>query len=377
MRGIDISNNNGYIDFSRVKNSGIEEVYIKATEGTTYQDPYRDINYAGATGVGLPVGFYHYLVGTSAPETQAENFYNQINSKVNSLRPCLDIEVAGFNVMDFALRFISRFESLCNLPMCIYSSPYFINENLDSRLAKYPLWIAHYGVSDPMDNNVWGSSYVGHQYTSTGHVDGINGYCDLNNFYDGIYIDRSGAAPGTPPDNTQSMIEQGKNYVGDRCGELQAKLINKGYECGGYGADGIFGEATLYSLLQFQRDHGLAVDGLAGPETFAELDKPNWVCDPTIMELQNQINLQGFGVITVDGIAGEETLSHTPTISKGAQGGISKCLQVLLNRFGNNLVMDGIFGESTKNAVLDYQRKKGIGVDGVVGQNTWRKLYRI
>ena len=89
--------------------------------------------------------------------------------------------------MDYALRFIKRFEELSNLPIVIYSSPYFINDNLDSRLAKYPLWVAHYGVSIPMSNNVWGTNYVGHQYTETGRVDGINGYCDLDNFYDGIF----------------------------------------------------------------------------------------------------------------------------------------------------------------------------------------------
>lgn len=39
MKGIDISNHNGEIKFASVKSSGVELVYIKATEGTTYQDP--------------------------------------------------------------------------------------------------------------------------------------------------------------------------------------------------------------------------------------------------------------------------------------------------------------------------------------------------
>lgn len=188
MKGIDISNHNGNIDFNKVKDSGVELVYIKATEGTTYQDPYRDTNYSGATDVGLPVGFYHFLVGSSLPETQAENFYNAIKDKNNSLKPSLDIEVAGFDVMDYALRFISKFSSLTNLPIVIYSSPYFINTNLDDRLASYPLWVAHYGVNSPMSNEVWGTSYIGHQYTSTGNVPGINGNVDLNNFYNEIFV---------------------------------------------------------------------------------------------------------------------------------------------------------------------------------------------
>ena len=38
--GIDVSNWQGNIDFRRVKEAGIDVVYIKASEGTTYRDPY-------------------------------------------------------------------------------------------------------------------------------------------------------------------------------------------------------------------------------------------------------------------------------------------------------------------------------------------------
>jgi GH25 family lysozyme M1 (1,4-beta-N-acetylmuramidase) len=37
-----------------------------------------------------------------------------------------------------------------------------------------------------MKTSIWGNSYDGHQYTDDGHVDGINGNVDLNNFFDGI-----------------------------------------------------------------------------------------------------------------------------------------------------------------------------------------------
>ena len=92
MKGIDVSNHNGNIDFKAVKSDGIDLVYIKATEGTTYIDAYLSANYNGALNAGLKIGFYHFLVGTSAPETQAENFYNNIKDKQNDLKPCLDVE---------------------------------------------------------------------------------------------------------------------------------------------------------------------------------------------------------------------------------------------------------------------------------------------
>jgi GH25 family lysozyme M1 (1,4-beta-N-acetylmuramidase) len=188
MKGIDISHYNGSIDFKSVKNDGVELVYIKATEGTTYKDVNLLTNYNGAINEGLKIGFYHFLVGTSIPETQAENFYNNIKDKQNYLKPCLDVEVNNFDVMEYTLRFIGKFEVLSNLPLCIYTGGYFANDNLDSRLAKYPLWIAHYGVETPMQTNVRGESYVGHQYTESGRVNGISGNVDLNNFFDEILI---------------------------------------------------------------------------------------------------------------------------------------------------------------------------------------------
>lgn len=188
MKGIDVSNHNGRIDWNKLKNSDVKVVYIKASEGTTYQDPYLNQHYQGAKSIGLPTGFYHYLKGTSAPESQAQNFWNLIKDKENNLMPCLDIEENGFNVMDYTLRFISKFKDLSNLPIVIYTGPYFANDNLDNRLASYPCWIAHYGVSSPMATNIWSTNYVGHQYTEKGKVSGINGNVDLNNFTEGILI---------------------------------------------------------------------------------------------------------------------------------------------------------------------------------------------
>ena len=36
--------------------------------------------------------------------------------------------------------------------------------------------------------------------------------------------------------------------------------------------------------------------------------------------------------------------------------------------------LDGIFGVATYNAVVAYQRSRGLTVDGIVGCNTWRSL---
>lgn len=60
------------------------------------------------------------------------------------------------------------------------------------------------------------------------------------------------------------------------------------------------------------------------------------------------------------------------TIKNGSRGEDVKKLQELLSGYG--LVVDGIFGEKTENAVKDFQQKNGLVVDGIVGPKTWEKL---
>ena len=190
LKGIDVSNHNGNINFNKVKLDGVEAVYIKATEGTTYRDSYLDTNYSNAHYVGLKTGFYHFLVGTSAPETQATNFYNAIKDKTSDLIPMLDIESNFDGLMDYALRFIAKFKELSNMPIGVYTYTGFMS-NLDNRLAAYPLWEANY------NNNPWNLSSnfftnrVGHQYSESGSVNGINTKVDMNEFNDGILLSTS------------------------------------------------------------------------------------------------------------------------------------------------------------------------------------------
>ena len=60
---------------------------------------------------------------------------------------------------------------------------------------------------------------------------------------------------------------------GEDVKELQADLIRLGYDCGRWGADGDFGDATEITLKAFQRDQGLTDDGICGAKTVAALEK--------------------------------------------------------------------------------------------------------
>ena len=64
-----------------------------------------------------------------------------------------------------------------------------------------------------------------------------------------------------------------RGTVGEDVKALQMDLISLNYSVGKWGADGEFGTATEGALEAFQLAHGLEMDGVAGPETFAKLDE--------------------------------------------------------------------------------------------------------
>ena len=60
---------------------------------------------------------------------------------------------------------------------------------------------------------------------------------------------------------------------GDDVKDLQNALITLGYDCGKWGADGDYGDATEMAVKEFQKDHSLEADGDYGPKTHAALEK--------------------------------------------------------------------------------------------------------
>lgn len=97
-----------------------------------------------------------------------------------------------------------------------------------------------------------------------------------------------------------------------------------------------------------------------------------------VRRLQQECNNQGYSKQKVDGIAGPATLAGCPTLKKGASGNITKLLQEKLVTLGYSTNgVDGIFGSGTYSAVREFQKTRGLSIDGIVGQNTWRKLLNL
>ncbi len=162
--GMDVSAYQGYINYDKVKQEGIEFVYIKATEGTWYTDRYLKYNYENAKRVGIKVGFYHYVRATNVDSARAEAryFVNAISGLEPDCRLAMDFEdFRGLNnreVNEISNIFLEETKRLTGKDMVIYSNTYSARTVFSYELANnYPLWVAHYGVSSPSDNGKWNS----------------------------------------------------------------------------------------------------------------------------------------------------------------------------------------------------------------------------
>ena len=63
-----------------------------------------------------------------------------------------------------------------------------------------------------------------------------------------------------------------------------------------------------------------------------------------------------------------------PLIKQGSINNYVLILQDTLNNLGRPLSIDGVFGNNTKQAVINFQRYYGLKADGIVGCNTWKAL---
>lgn len=61
-------------------------------------------------------------------------------------------------------------------------------------------------------------------------------------------------------------------------------------------------------------------------------------------------------------------------IKQGSKGEYVRWLQWELNRYGANLVTDGVFGQKTEKALMEFQRKHDLIVDGKCGTQTRKSL---
>ena len=102
-----------------------------------------------------------------------------------------------------------------------------------------------------------------------------------------------------------------------------------------------------------------------------------YISGNSVKQLQRELNKQFKKGLSVDGLFGNDTMGALIAVRKGAKGNITKIIQERLAAKGFSPgAIDGIFGPSTEKSVKQFQRYNKLAVDGIVGKNTWKALFR-
>ena len=146
----------------------------------------------------------------------------------------------------------------------------------------------------------------------------------------------SAPKPSTPSSNVWETSPRIKGMSKETVKEIQTKLVKAGFSVGSYGVDGSYKAGTTKAVKEFQKKHGLTVDGVAGPATISKLN---------------------------DVIKGSTTTKKPakPAKKPAAKPSTKK------------LKVDGRFGTET---VKEIQRRLGVKVDGRAGKDTWTALQK-
>lgn len=110
---------------------------------------------------------------------------------------------------------------------------------------------------------------------------------------------------------------------------------------------------------------GIKSDNLYGPKTKKA----------AIKALQTELNKQYNARLVVDGIWGSKTQAAIRTVSRGAEGNITRIIQGILYCLGYDPKgFDGDFGNGSYYATLTFQKDKKLTEDGKVGKNTFAEM---
>ncbi|WP_162600712.1 GH25 family lysozyme [Paraburkholderia sp. C35] len=199
VRGIDVSHNNGEIDWKKVKGSGIGFAYVKAVQGATLADPRLRANLEELHLMEIPHGVYLTYDFCKKPDEQVDNLLRVLPSGEDILPTALDLEwyegggsswigtqsaCATTNLaitQDKILRVLQRLTAAYGKPPVIYL-PSRAQKYLDKRFDTYPKWVSDVSPASRKGAKPNAGNWTIWQYDYQGKVDGIRGPVDLNVF---------------------------------------------------------------------------------------------------------------------------------------------------------------------------------------------------
>jgi GH25 family lysozyme M1 (1,4-beta-N-acetylmuramidase) len=227
MKGVDVNGAKGPIDWRRVRAAGFDFAILKATEGRTFDDERFSFNRRAAKAAGLVVGAYHFArPDNNTPEAEAQHFLRIARPQRGELLPALDWETNPPTAA-WASKFLRVVETAIGAAPMLYTFPDFLRRTGHlNDFHRFPLWYARFGANDGQVHPATppqGFRFAVHQFTSTGHVDGINGRVDLNllkldSLTPIVFVPEGGGGVGEPeePDTPEaSEAELPPNLEGE------------------------------------------------------------------------------------------------------------------------------------------------------------------
>lgn len=191
--GIDVSHHSGEIDWHSLVDGGYAFVVVKASEGVDAPDPRFDDNWRGAAEAGLVRGAYHFYVTEDDPQAQADLFLSTVELRAGDLPPVVDIELIGRGTEEVALpehlhRFLDILESETGVTPILYTPPNFWDAHFHESYARYPLWVAEYGVDAPQLPEGW-TGWVLWQFEGDAQVPGVEKGADRSRSHPRVDLD--------------------------------------------------------------------------------------------------------------------------------------------------------------------------------------------
>lgn len=187
---IDVSSNNGAVNWAKVKAAGVTGTIVKASESVGYTNPYYKTHVTQARRAGLHVGHYHFARPEhNDPVSEARHFCATVGTLgLLDFKPALDYETWDHRSRAGRVAWIKAFNKVVRGELgqwpFFYSSQSQIEQLRFDRPVGNGLWIANYGPNDGRRHPVtaprpWRKAHL-HQFTNRGRVDGVRGNVDLS-----------------------------------------------------------------------------------------------------------------------------------------------------------------------------------------------------
>lgn len=192
--GVDISANQGSVNFIQLKNSGIARVIIRSTTKNLQPDIKFEEFLKGCINNNIPVECYKYSYAMNVNEAvkEANSVINLLKVNNCKMRIWLDLEektqlpLGKSGILAIATAFLQTCIN-AGYDVGIYCNLDWYKNYIDSSLkTKYKFWIARYGKNTGIIDETYKPNVgeVGWQYSSKCTVAGINAFVDMSVFYD-------------------------------------------------------------------------------------------------------------------------------------------------------------------------------------------------